>query len=182
LPVKKRPLTDDRIILRPLNERDDVLLYEAVRESLDELIPWLEFCHPNYSIKETHIWLKSRDKEWKAGTAYDFAIIDAGSGALIGVGGLNHIIGEFKMANLGYWVRKTYMGKGIAVATVLLLARFGFEELELNRIEIMADVDNKKSQRVAEKSGAKREGIMRRRLFIHGQVRDAVMFSLVPET
>jgi ribosomal-protein-serine acetyltransferase len=181
LAVEKLSLTDGRIVLRPLNKQDDRLLYEAIRESLGELIQWFPFCHPDYSIKETRLWLKDRDAEWQAGIAYDFAIIDTKDGTLLGGCGINYIIKDFKMANLGYWVRKTHMGQGIAVAAVRLLAGFGFNELKLNRIEIMPDVNNRRSQRVAEKSGAKREGIMRKRLTVHGKVSDAVMYSLTPD-
>jgi RimJ/RimL family protein N-acetyltransferase len=42
------------------------------------------------------------------------------------------------------------------------------------------DVDNQASQRVAQKAGATREGILRNRLISHTGIRDAVMFSLVP--
>jgi RimJ/RimL family protein N-acetyltransferase len=62
-----------------------------------------------------------------------------------------------------------------------MLARFAFEELGLNRIEIMSDVENKKSRRVAEKVGAKQEGILRNRICFHGNPKDVYMFSLIPD-
>ncbi len=49
----------------------------------------------------------------------------------------------------------------------------------LDRIEILAAVGNKRSQRVAQKLGASREGLLRNRLVIHGQAHDAVVFSLI---
>jgi RimJ/RimL family protein N-acetyltransferase len=62
-----------------------------------------------------------------------------------------------------------------------MAARFGFEQLGLQRIEIVAAVANVPSQRVAEKAGARREGILRNRLLIRGESLPAVLFSLVPE-
>ncbi|MFO1474381.1 MAG: GNAT family protein [Lysobacterales bacterium] len=59
-------------------------------------------------------------------------------------------------------------------------AAFGFDELELARIEIVALPDNVASQRVAEKLGALREGVFRNRIVLAGGARDAVVFSLVP--
>jgi ribosomal-protein-serine acetyltransferase len=59
------------------------------------------------------------------------------------------------------------------------VARFGFNELKLNRIEIVVAVRNTASLRVAEKVGATREGVLRSRLVAHGQIHDAVMFSLI---
>ena len=179
--VKKQVLTNGKIILRPFNLQDAKLVYKAISESMDALIPWLQFCHTDYSIEETRLWLSSRDEDRKAGKSYDFAIIDAESSAFLGGCGLNQLNDEYKMANLGYWVRTVRTGRGIATAVVLLLAEFGFKELKLNRIEIIVDVENKRSQRVAEKTGAVREGVLRNRLIVHGQVRDVVLFSLIPK-
>jgi RimJ/RimL family protein N-acetyltransferase len=61
------------------------------------------------------------------------------------------------------------------------VAKFGFAELGLQRIEILAAIPNIASQRVAEKAGAVREGVLRKRLLIRGVSQDAVMFSLVAE-
>ena len=61
------------------------------------------------------------------------------------------------------------------------MARFGFVDLGLVRVEIVVDVDNEPSLRVAEKVNATREGVERQRLVIGERVRDAVMYSLLPE-
>ena len=61
-----------------------------------------------------------------------------------------------------------------------LVAGFGFGELGLGRIEILAAVGNLRSQGVAERLGALREGVLRRRLRVGDDVQDAVVFSLVP--
>ncbi len=68
----------------------------------------------------------------------------------------------------------------MATVAARLLAQFGFGELKLSRLELVIDVDNQASQRVAEKLGAFREGVLRQRLFVHNQARDAVMYSLIP--
>lgn len=85
------------------------------------------------------------------------------------------------MCNLGYWTRTSCAGRGVATRATRLLARFGFEQLGLQRIEIVAAVGNTFSQKVALKAGATREAILRKRLLIHGQAQDAVMHSLVAE-
>jgi len=101
--------------------------------------------------------------------------------AFIGGSGLNQINQQYQIGNLGYWVRTSCTGQGVATRAVRLLARFGFEELGLGRIEIVAAVGNTASQRVAEKAGAHREGVLRRRLFLHDEYHDAVMYSLITE-
>jgi RimJ/RimL family protein N-acetyltransferase len=95
--------------------------------------------------------------------------------------GVNFINRIHQFGNLGYWVRTSATGKGVASRSSRLVARFALEELGLNRIEIVAAVSNIASQRVAEKMGAVREAVLRNRLLMRGVPQDAVMFSLVHE-
>jgi ribosomal-protein-serine acetyltransferase len=177
---KKIGLTDGNILLRPYQMSDVDKLFRAVRESIKEMSVWLPFAHENYAIKESRDWIKKRPKEWKKGVIYDFAIFDAQTGDLIGGCGLNEISERDSRANLGYWVRTSCAGRGVAVAATRLLAKWGFEVLKLKRIEIYIAVGNQRSLRVAEKAGAKREGILRNRINIHDKMHDAVMHSLIP--
>lgn len=179
--VEKLELTDGHVLLRPYQISDVERLYEAVRESIPEVSVWMEWCHPDYSIDESRDWVKARDKEWQKGTAYDFTMVDPKDGSYLGGCGLNGFRGEHGIANLGYWVRTSRTKRGVATASTRLLARFGLNELKLNRIEIVAAVGNRASQRVAEKAGATREGIFRNGTTQHGKICDAVMFSLIPQ-
>jgi ribosomal-protein-serine acetyltransferase len=177
----KTQLTDGIITLRPYTMDDAQELYEAVRESIEELQRWMPWCHPDYSIEETRAWLSLRDDAWKNGADYGFRVADARSDRMLGGVGLNQINNDYRAANLGYWIRTSATGRGVATRATRLLARFAFEELNLVRIKIVAAVGNLASQRVAEKVGAVREGIMRKALIIHGTVHDAVLTSLVAE-
>ena len=94
--------------------------------------------------------------------------------------GLNRIDHENRRANLGYWIRTSRTGSGIATAVTRLLARWAFQELKLNRIEIVVATGNQSSQRVAEKAGARREGTLRNRIKVREDLHDAIMYSLVP--
>jgi len=58
------------------------------------------------------------------------------------------------------------------------MRKWAFASTELVRLEILVAISNLPSQRVAEKAGAVREGVLRRRLLLHGVSHDAVMFSL----
>ena len=173
-------LTDGSVLLRPYRLSDTNSLYEAARESITEVLPWLPWCHENYSIKESRSFIKEQPHMWKTGTSYNFAIFDVTDGSYLGGCGLNQINSIVNMANLGYWVRTSRTKRGVATAATLLLAQFGFEELNLKRIEIVVNVNNVVSQRVAEKAGATREGVLRNRGLIGERPSDAVMFSLIP--
>ena len=177
----KLELIEGPLVLRPFRDADASALYEAVRESIAEVSPWLPWCHQNYAIEETREFLASRELASQGGEWYSFGIFETDSGRFLGGVGINFINRVHQMANLGYWVRTSAAGRGVATAAARLAARFAFEQLGLQRIEIVAAVANVPSQRVAEKAGATREGVLRNRLLINGESLDAVLFSLVPE-
>lgn len=175
-------LVDADILVRPLELSDEQSLFEAVRESIPEVSRWLGWCHEGYSIDETREFLRSRAEKSQGDEWYSFGVFDRDDGGrFLGGVGLNFINRVHQFGNLGYWVRTSAAGKGVASKASRLVAKFGFEELGLHRIEILAAVPNIASQRVAEKVGAVREGVLRKRLVIRGKPYDAVMFSLVEE-
>jgi ribosomal-protein-serine acetyltransferase len=174
-------LTDGTITIRPVAADDTDMLYDAACSSIAEVYPWLPWCHPEYTRDESRAWLVWQEEQWRNGIEYSFAIIDNASGRYLGGVGLNAINRLHRFANLGYWVRSDATRRGVATAATRLTARFGFRELELNRAEIIASVENIASQRVAERAGAVREGTLRRRLQLHGTAHDAIIFSLIAE-
>ena len=120
--------------MRPPARHDTKPIYQAMRESLDEISPWLPFAHEGYSLRETRDFVKRCPKGWKHDTEYIFIILDSSDGSCIGMSGLTRIDHESKRANLGYWIRTSRTGSGIATTVTQLVARWGFQECKLNRI------------------------------------------------
>ena len=172
-------LSNSFIKIRRYETADVPLLFEAARETVAEGSRWLPWLHPDYSMPESLEWVVDSRKQWDQGREYSFAIVDPLTGQFLGGVGLNLISNTHRMANLGYWVRSSCTGRGVATAATQLIARFGFGVLTLQRLEILTEVDNLASQRVAEKAGAVREGILHRRLVIQGNSVDAVVYSLI---
>jgi ribosomal-protein-serine acetyltransferase len=173
-------LTDGTILVRTYRDSDVDALYEAAHESIPEASLWLPWCHEKYSIEDSREFLRTRSSAAARDEWYSFGIFEPQGSRLLGGVGLNFFNRVHQLANLGYWVRTSATGRGIATSATRLVARFGFESLGLHRIEIVAALGNIASQRVAEKAGAVREGVLRQRLLIRGESQDAVMFSLVP--
>src|SRR5262245_44312381 len=138
-------------------------------------MPW---SHPHYSIEETRSWLAVQVPAFHQHTTFEFAII-ADNGGYLGGCGLNQIDGLNRRANLGYWVRSSATGKGVATAAVQLTRDWGFANTDLERLEVLVAVGNLASRRVAEKSGAVYEGTLRSRLLVHGTRHDAAMYSFI---
>lgn len=175
LPVRSMPASTCAI--RLYREGDAEHMHPAARESVAEISPWLGWCHSEYSLEDARAWVASQEELAKQGLGYTFAIWN--EGRFLGGCGINQINKANRFANLGYWVRTSAMGKGVAPAAVRLVAEHAFRETDLMRLEIVCAVGNVRSQRVAEKVGAVREGVLRNRLLLPSGPSDAVMFSLV---
>jgi RimJ/RimL family protein N-acetyltransferase len=172
---------DGQFVLRPPELEDASVIYDATLVSLEDLTPWMDWCNPDYSIEITLDWLRRLPLDWEEGINYQFGIFDNLNGQFVGSCGINHINRYYLLANLGYWIRSDRKGEGIATATAIRVAKFGFHELELRRIEIVTGVENQASRRVAEKAGAMFEGLLRKRLKLGDKNIDAAMYSLIPE-
>lgn len=170
------------LILRKYEKSFAPLLYEAAIESRGgEFSHWMPWCHENYAFADSESFIKKVEENWQDQTQFGFAIFDAGTDYFLGGVGLNQPNNQHKFYNLGYWIRISKQNRGAASEATRLLAKAGFEDLPINRIEILMAVENTPSQKTAEKAGAIREGVLRKRLMIGGRVHDAILFSFVRE-
>ncbi len=143
--------------------------------------PWISWIDTLSTLADCQRWIAESIGHWSAATQFRFGIFDAEDpSSLLGGIGLNHLNATHRNANLGYWVRTSTVGRGVATRASRLVARFGLTELGLGRIEIITATDNAPSHRVAEKVGAVFEGLQRNRLRMHGEWISARMYSLVP--
>jgi RimJ/RimL family protein N-acetyltransferase len=174
-------LTDSVITLRPLEHADRDAIYAAVIESIAEISPWLPWCHPAYAPTETASFIQSSIQWWAQRSQFVFGIFDAADGAYIGGTGINQVNQQHRYANIGYWIRTSRTGSGLAPRALRLAARFAFETLGLHRVEIAVEPENFASRRVAEKAGATLDSVMRNRIVKRGRPYPAALYSLVPE-
>jgi RimJ/RimL family protein N-acetyltransferase len=175
-------LTGDGLLLRSYRAEDSRALAAAVRESVESVGAWLPWCHADYGDAEADAWIAHCAEGWRRGEHYAFAAFDAKTSQFLGAAGLNQRNREHNFMNLGYWVRTSQQGNGVAVRAAQLVSGFGFEQIGLTRIEIVTALDNRASRRVAEKSGAAFEAIARNRLVDRGNPIDAALYALMPAT
>ncbi len=174
-------LTDGVVELRVHRDTDVAALTEAVRESVDTVGRWQDWCHPAYDIDDARRWMDVCRKDWLLGDGYEMLIVEAGSGRLLGGMGVNQRNREQRFANLGYWVRESAQRRGIATRAGRLAIAFAFGTVKVERLEIVAAHDNLPSRRTAERLGGSFEGILRKRLVIKGTSVDAAMYSVIRE-
>ncbi|MET0321291.1 MAG: GNAT family protein [Duganella sp.] len=166
--------------LRPFLDSDADDFAAAVRESVPSVSPWMGWCVDDYTAADALDWFAVCRAGAAAGTAFEFGMFDEQSGRFLGGAGLNDIRQVHRFCNLGYWVRQSVQGQGIASRCVPALAAHAFDQLALHRVEIVVAVGNAASEAVAIKSGALHERVARNRLYINDRPADAHVYSLVP--
>jgi ribosomal-protein-serine acetyltransferase len=164
--------------LRYPEPEDAPAVLAAVRASIEVLHAWMAWCRLDFSLADASVWIGQQPEARLTGTAFEFLVCDT-SGELVGVCGVNQINKDYRYGNLGYWVRSSRAGQGMATLAARQVAEWAFETTDLERLEIVVATGNIASQRVAEKLGSVREGVLRSRLLIHGAFHDAVMNSLI---
>jgi RimJ/RimL family protein N-acetyltransferase len=121
-------------------------------------------------------WLERYEEGRRDGTNEAFAAVDA-DGRFLGVALAPKIDLAGAEAELGYIVTPEARGRGVATAMLDSLTRWAFAELGMVRLYLVIDVENAASERVAERCGYVREGVMRS-THLKGEVRiDAGLWS-----
>ncbi len=167
--------------IRPFRPDDAGPVYQAVEESRAAVAPWMPDLAAVPSVEAVGAWINATLTGRAAGHMFHCAIVDVPTDTFLGGCGLTHLHATHRFANLSYWVRSSQVRRGVATTATRLLAAWGFAHVHLHRIEIVVALENTASRRVAEKAGARYEGVLRNRIWVHDHPHDAVMFSLIPE-
>jgi len=107
------------------------------------------------------------------------AAVDARTGEVVGGGTLHHLDSERKIVEIGYFVLPHARCRGVATTTARLLAEHAFS-LGIERVAAYVNVGNTASERVVERAGFTREGIVRSMPKPDGRRVDKTLFSLLP--
>ena len=163
-----------RISLRPfdLTDIDDFIAW-ASNDEISRFCAW----GPNLSLEEGTVLLQQRIffDQWTRSICLDGKSIGE-----ISVRGFSSSGADRQRAEIGYALGFEYWGKGIATFVVKLVTEAIFWEWpNLERLEAVVDVENLASQRVVEKVGFLREGVLRKYYFFREKSRDMVMYSLL---
>jgi RimJ/RimL family protein N-acetyltransferase len=166
----------ERVVLRPWRLEDVPAVTAACQDA--EIRRWLAFVPQPYTEEDARFYIQDCLDAGEDRTP--FAITDAETGEVIG--SIEMRINRMLTGHIGYWLAAQARGRGLTAEALLALSHWGFDELGLGRVELVTDPDNIASQRVAEKAGFRREGILRSIIVNRdGSRRDGVMFSLLPE-
>ena len=143
-----------------------------------EIVRWTRVPSP-YTRTDGEEFIRLMEESRQAGYELALAVVTAENDDLLGSISVRAVSREHRRAELGYLVFAHARRRAVATRAVRLLARYSFEGLGMDRVEILAHPDNAASQRVAEKAGFTREGLLREYHLLRGEREDRIVFSLL---
>lgn len=151
--------------------------YQLVDSDREHLRRFLDFVDGCTSVDSQIGYYKMKMTGNANGTDKLFYIAD--DDRLIGCVDLHFIDAKNKKAEIGYWLHSSCTGKNIMTRAVKKLCQYAFEVLELNKLTIIADVENLPSNRVAVKAGLTFVGLKRQDVLIYGEYQDMNEYCLL---
>lgn len=144
--------------------------------------------NPNFLYLGTNVksvagereWLRRNPQKRRENKEWNYAIIYGGQ--LVGAIGIKISQHRSYIGEIGYFLDEKYWGRGITTKAVRLVEGEAFKRLKLSRLEILMRPENKASERVAIKSGYRKEGRMRKAIKDRtGKIWDAWLYAKVLE-
>ena len=149
------------IHLRFLRKSDAARVFDAIEESRKELERHVTGPSRLHLVPEVEQLVERAKQQRKARQGYFLGIFASATNQYVGYVNLHGISARIRSGEVGYWVRTSQTGKGIATTATALIVLFGFTELKLHKIVLRAAVDNPASWRIADKLGFVYEGTQR---------------------
>lgn len=176
------PRRSPRLELRPFRRRDLDALLTAVKESNHDLIEWLPWAHENYGRRDALIFLRDSIAAWGEGRAYDFSIrYQDDPRRHLGNVSVWFTSKQSRIGEVGYWIHSAETGRGVGTEATARALDVAFGELEMHRVTLRIAVGNRASERIAEKLGFTREGLLRDELQIKGRWVDHTVWGLLDD-
>jgi len=159
-------LADEVVLLRPWRETDVPALLAAFSDPF-----FLRFSDwAPRTEAEARAYLAGHEQARRRGEQIELALAEPlDESVVLGGGSLNNVDLSEGRAAIGYWLAPHARGRGVATHAVRLLAGWAFRDLDVARLELTCGPDNVASQRVAERCGFTRVGVLRSHLPFKGR-------------
>lgn len=166
---------DDSTRIRMLHETDADELFRVVDANRQHLRDWLPWLDANTSPEHTRQFIQGALRQYAQNQGFVCVIVY--NSRIVGVAGFNTIHWSNKSAELGYWLCKDMVGRGLATRSCSTLVGYAFNDLGLNRVTMPIAVGNKRSRAVAERLGFKQEGVIRDAEWLYDHFVDHALYA-----
>ena len=175
-------LTRGLITLRKPHLDDTQAVFDGCQ---DPIIPRFTAISSDYSMAHALDYVQRTDASVRTQRELPF-VIEYGNGddrVFAGTISFHSLNVKNSVGELGYWMTKSMRGKGIATTAARMLTDYGFATIGFKRVEALVDKENAASEKLLEKAGYQREGLMKNKV-TRDDVRqvDMHLFAAIPET
>ncbi|HWO74634.1 MAG TPA: GNAT family protein [Bacillus sp. (in: firmicutes)] len=171
-------LETDRLILRQVTKDDASSLLKYLSDQ--EVMKYVGL-EPFKSIEDALDEISWYQSIFEKKTGIRWGITIKNNGEVIGSCGFLKVVSQHYRSEIGFELSREYWGKGIASEAFEAIIRYGFEEMNLQRIEALIEPPNIPSQKLVERHGFIREGLLRNYEFTGGKFDDLYMYSLLKQ-
>ncbi|HKO92939.1 MAG TPA: GNAT family protein [Polyangiaceae bacterium] len=171
-----------QFVLRCRRPGDGAAVSEAINASYEHLKTFMAWAKPEQSVERSEQLSREFHAKWLQATDFPLAIWDQQEARILGGCGYHLREGPLELGNaeIGMWIRADAAGAGLGTAALGALLRWGFSEWPWLRLSWRCSSANLASQRVAEKAGLQREGVLRSHAIDPGGLRrDTICYAIL---
>jgi ribosomal-protein-alanine N-acetyltransferase len=171
----KQELATGRLLLRRIESGDKSRIYEGL--SHEHVIRFYGVSYPTLEATQQQMdWFETLERE---GNGIWWAVCSEDNSIFYGAGGLNSLSEAHRKAEIGFWLLPEFWGKGLMYEAMPLILEYGFNILNLHRIEGFVETENQNCKKAIEKIGFKLEGTMRDCEIKHGRYISLDVYALL---
>lgn len=169
----------ERLVVRCYQPSDTQLLADSVMESVEHLKPWMPWAHSEPTSFEQRLdGVKRFRGRFDLKEDYIYGIFNPEETQLLGGTGLHTRLGDNQL-EIGYWIHKDYVNKGLVTESTAALVKVAFEIVHVHRIEIHCDPGNFASASIPRKLGFTHEGTLRAKTPFLDRWSDSMIWGLL---
>jgi RimJ/RimL family protein N-acetyltransferase len=165
-------LTVGDLVLRPPERRDLAAIVDSCRDP--DIARFIPVIPVPYETRHAEEWLSAVEHAWRETDERTFAIVDGAAEELLGA----VTVRLHEGGSVGYWLRPSVRGRGIMTRAVRAIVDWAVEEHGIGRLVLTTHPDNVASQRVAERAGFSRLGVLDDHPAFQDGTTSAVLFEL----
>lgn len=168
---------DNEIQLKLITQNDGEEIFAFVDRSRSYLREWLGWIDNTKTVEDTRAFAAYNLERFAKREGLDTAIYYKGQ--FVGKVAINTINWSLKKCEIGYFLDEKFQGEGIMTRAVKGIIDIAFHEYKLEKVEIRAAVENKKSRHIAERLGFMLEGTIRNAEWLYDHYVDHAVYGLL---
>lgn len=171
-------LETERLLIRAPQPGDGRAINDAIRESIEELRPWMPWARVVPSVAESETFAREAALRFRNHEDLPLLLFRKSDGLYVGGSGMHNINWNVPRFEIGYWLRTSLHGQGYMTEAVNGITAMAFDTLEAVRVEIRCDARNLRSAAVAERAGFTLEARLRQNgRGNDGSLRDTLIYA-----